>query len=207
MKQEGGENNDESRRMSDAMDYPARFSANQQFSFNNDDYFRSNTMITDREKEMMVFECPVLPCWDESDDGVPPFCQGEEPSWWMVFNPKNRYTSDNLLCIMFGNVGFKYFDRERKTWMGIAMWSTLLGIAFTIAGCFAYSTEISIVKNTYWIYVSATNTTSGEDFLLHLGLRSLVYTSGPCTPFGCRETNYIFSESSFRLRGLYKKAS
>jgi hypothetical protein len=54
------------------------------------------------------------------------------------------------------------------------------------------------VKNTYWIYITATNTTTGDEFLLHLGLRSLVYTSNPCTPFGCTDENFLYSDLSHR---------
>ena len=74
---------------------------------------------------------------------APQFCRGHAPvAWWKVFNPQNRYTNDNLVMIAFGNVGFMYFDRRRKYWMGAAMWSTLLSICFTIAGCFALSTNM-----------------------------------------------------------------
>lgn len=69
----------------------------------------------------MTLELPILPCYDETDDGVPPCCRGEDPSPWMVFNPKNPYTSDNLLCISFGNVGFKFFDNNRSVYIGFAM--------------------------------------------------------------------------------------
>jgi hypothetical protein len=144
-------------------------------------------------KKKMVFECPVLPCWDEEDDGVPPPCRGDDPACWKVFNHQNQWTNDNLCCIAFGNVGFRYFDKRRQTWMGIAMWSTLISIAFTIAGCFALSTDQSIVLNTFWLVVYATNKTSGDEFTLHLGLRSLVHTHDPCTPFGCHEDSYLYS--------------
>lgn len=47
----------------------------------------------------------------------------------------------------------------------IYRWSTLLSIAFTIAGCFALSTDQSIVLNTYWLVVYAKNIVS---FFLYL---------------------------------------
>mmetsp|Transcript_13400 Transcript_13400/g.17355 ORF Transcript_13400/g.17355 Transcript_13400/m.17355 type:complete len:445 (-) Transcript_13400:132-1466(-) len=144
-------------------------------------------------KKTMTLECPVLPCWDEDDDGVPPPCRGDDPACWKVFNHQNQYTNDNLCCIAFGNVGFHYFDKGRQTWMGIAMWSTLISIAFTIAGCFALSTNQGIVLNTHWLVVFARNKTSGDEFTLHLGLRSLVHTHDPCTPFGCHEDSFLYS--------------
>ena len=37
------------------------------------------------------FELPMLPCWDETDDGLLPFCRGEPPvAPWKVFNPLNK---------------------------------------------------------------------------------------------------------------------
>ena len=35
-------------------------------------------------------------------------------AFWKVFNPLNRYTNDNLIMISFGNVGFKYFDKNES---------------------------------------------------------------------------------------------
>ena len=72
--------------------------------------------------------------------------------FWKVFNPNNKYTNDNLVMIAFGNVGFKYFDERRQYWMGAAMWSTLISIGFTVFGCFALSTNMSIVKDTHWYF-------------------------------------------------------
>lgn len=96
--------------------------------------------------------------------------------------------------IAFGNVGFKYFDKNRKYWMGAAMWSTLISIFFTIAGCFALSTNMQIIKNVNWVYVNAKNTTSGETFLVYVGLRSLVYEHEPCNVLQCVRDNYLYGE-------------
>lgn len=150
-------------------------------------------MATIDGKKEIQCSLPVLPCWDESDDGVPPPCKGPAPvPWWKVFNPHNRYTNDNLIMISFGNVGFKYFDERRQYWMGAAMWSTLLSIGFTVTGCFALSTNTSIVKNTHWVYVEAKDTSLGEQFLVYVGLRSLVFVSEPCTVLQCERTSFPF---------------
>lgn len=71
----------------------------------------------DGEKKRITLTLPVLPCYDETDDGIPPCCRGDDPTWWKLFNPKNPITNDNLVCIMFGNVGFKYFDHRRRDYM------------------------------------------------------------------------------------------
>lgn len=46
------------------------------------------------------------------------------------------------------------------------MWSTLISIAFTIAGCFALSEDLTTVKNVHWFRVEAEDHTSGEEFVL-----------------------------------------
>lgn len=90
------------------------------------------------KRRTVHLELPVLPCWDEDDNGVPNVCEGE-PHWWKVFNHDNKLTNFNPLCMIFGNVGFEWYDHRRKQFMAMAMWSTLLSIGFTIYGCFAIS--------------------------------------------------------------------
>ena len=109
------------------------------------------------EKQEIVLHCPMLPCWDESDDGVPPFCRGEIKevscnTWWKVFNREHPLTNDNLFMYMFGNTGYPYFDRHRKCWMAVAMWSTFVSIFFTIAGCCALSEDLAVVKMVRWAW-------------------------------------------------------
>ena len=121
-------------------------------------------------------ECWVLPCYDEADDGIPPCCRGNAPvAWWKVFNHNNRLTNDNIFCIAFGNIGFPYFDRRRKLFMGIAMWSTFVSIFFTIWGTAALSDNSAVVSKTFWTYVGCKNHTSGDVFAVQVALTSMVY--------------------------------
>ena len=112
----------------------------------------------------------VLPCWDETDNGVPDVCMN---STTCPFHPDNGCTNDNFICHIFGNVGFPYFDKKRKLWMGLAMWSTLFAMFVTAVGALSLSTDKDIVRNTYWVYVEATNSTERTRYFL--GLRSIVY--------------------------------
>ena len=146
------------------------------------------------QHQQMTLVCPMLPCWDETDDGVPPPCRGES-AWWKVFNKNHPLTNDNLLMIMFGNVGYPYFDRHRKCYMAIAMWSTFVSIFFTIAGCLALSTDLAVVKKVRWAFVHGKNHDTGEVFVVYLGLRSLVYESEPCVPTHCTRKSYNFAET------------
>mmetsp|Transcript_77305 Transcript_77305/g.222440 ORF Transcript_77305/g.222440 Transcript_77305/m.222440 type:complete len:361 (+) Transcript_77305:492-1574(+) len=150
----------------------------------------------------------MLPCWDESDDGLLPCCVGDPPvEWWKVFNPLNKYTNDNLLCIMLGNVGFKYFDERRQYWMGAAMWSTLISIPLTIWGCMALSGYFGdpnkgIIKDTHWTWVNVKNEASKETFQVYLGLAAFVYVHEPCHisyqkgEVTCSEDTFLLSDDA-----------
>ena len=90
----------------------------------------------------------VLPCWDETDNGVPDFCLENE---LCPFHPHNPYTNDNCVCHVFGNIGWQYFDHARKRWMGLAMWSTLLAMFVTTYGALSLSSDQRIVRVAYWL--------------------------------------------------------
>ena len=113
-------------------------------------------------------------CWDETDDGVPPFCRADPPACWMLFNHAHPVTNHNRCCWVFGNVGLKHFDKHRRVYMAFAMWSTVLAMVATTYGCFALSTDPRIVRATHWSYARGTNVTSGETFKVWFGLRSAV---------------------------------
>lgn len=129
--------------------------------------------------------CPCLCCWDEEDDGIPPFCQtkwGDEPPVpkWKLLNEYNTCTNYNSICWLFGAIGFKMFDVRRRTFMAIAMYSTFISIFFTIYGVSAYSLNPAIIKATYWAEFLVQNTTSGQKETLHMGLRGMVHRQQPC---------------------------
>ena len=120
-----------------------------------------------------------LPCWDESDDGVPPFCRGEPPvASWKFFNHEHPVTNHNMCCHIWGNIGWKCFDVKRSRYMGLAMLGTLLSMGFTAYACFALSSDPDIVQVTKWASLEFTNTTNSDDsFSVAIGLRSMVISS------------------------------
>jgi hypothetical protein len=83
-------------------------------------------------------------------------------------------TNDNFLCHVFGNIGFPYFVRTRKVWMGIAMWSTLLAMFVTCYGALSLSTDPDVVRASYWAFLETLNVTDGARTRYYLGLRSIV---------------------------------
>ena len=118
----------------------------------------------------------ALPCWDESDDGVPPCCRGGPPvAWWKVFNHQNRCTNHNRCCWVFGNIGWTFFDRRRKVCMAAVMYSTLLSMFVAAFGCCALATDPDVVRATFWASATGYNATSGEKLYdVFFGLRSAV---------------------------------
>ena len=113
----------------------------------------------------------VAPCWDETDNGIPDVCLERR---WCPFNPDNPVTNDNFVCLVFGNIGFPYFDRHRKIYMGVAMWSTLLAMFVTAFGALSLSTDPDVVRTSYWAKLETWNATSRETTHYYLGLRSIV---------------------------------
>jgi hypothetical protein len=88
------------------------------------------------------------------------------------------------------------FDKRRKTFMGIAMWSTVISIIFTTYGTMAFSTNSSILRSTYWAYVGVTNTTDQRTYKVYLGLSAMVLDEEPCNVFGCESRTYYYSDKS-----------
>jgi hypothetical protein len=57
--------------------YPERestFAAESSFTSAEDLENKDTADEEEAAKKTMTLECPVLPCWDETDDGVPPVC-------------------------------------------------------------------------------------------------------------------------------------
>jgi hypothetical protein len=154
-------------------------------------------------KNEITIDFSCLPCWNDQEDGLPPFCRhtfetdtpGDELPCWKVFHPANKYTNDNLFLILLGNIGFKYFGERRRYFVGAAMWSTFISIAFTIAGCCALSTDPRVVRNVYWTYVKARDQTTNVQFNVYVGLQSLVYEHGPCDPLSCRVDTVVYTSN------------
>ena len=96
--------------------------------------------------------------------------------------------------MIIGNFGFMYFDLYRKTYMGIAMMTTFISIWFTIAGCMALSTAVSVVMKSYWVFIEMQNSNTGEYFRVYMGLRSMVYECEPCTVHGCEKWSFLYEE-------------
>mmetsp|Transcript_53107 Transcript_53107/g.68113 ORF Transcript_53107/g.68113 Transcript_53107/m.68113 type:complete len:830 (-) Transcript_53107:21-2510(-) len=129
-----------------------------------------------------------LPCFDEEDDGIPPFCR--HPSCPLDHRNKllNLGSQDGGYadcCVMFGNVGFPFFDHRRGSMMGIATISTLMAIFITTYGVLSLAKDDKLIQLTYWVRASAYNMSSTDEgpplklqhedaFEVYIGLTSML---------------------------------
>ena len=109
----------------------------------------------------------------EEDDGVPFFCRHR----YCPLDHRNFIWNDNPFVRSLGEVGYPYFDKHRKYFFGVASFTTVLTMIVTLWGCFALSTDRSIIQRTYWTGGSGRNTTSGEKFSVYIGLRSIEFVN------------------------------
>jgi len=120
----------------------------------------------------------VLPCFDEEDDGVPPICL---KSVLCPFNRSNPYLAQNKYVLMFGNIGWPYFDKNRRKYQGIAFVWTLVGFLFTIWGCLAVFNNVDLIRISYWgggfSYETMRPPVDKDYAEIWIGLRAYYYTS------------------------------
>lgn len=114
----------------------------------------------------------------EADDGVPPFCRFKSCP---MDHRNSTFNGGQSWLKNLGEVGFPYFDQERKLFLGIASFVTFMTMGATIFGCSALSTNASVVQQTYWAAGEIQNTTSGEKYSIYIGLQSLLYVNCPYT--------------------------
>ena len=62
-----------------------------------------------QENGEQVGPTSIIPCLDENDDGVPPFFRFPA----CPLDPRNRCFNTSKFALMFGNLGFPYFDRSK----------------------------------------------------------------------------------------------
>ena len=136
--------------------------------------------------------CPGF--WN--DPGVP----GIFPLSW-AFDPKNKWLNDNHVARIFGNFGFKFFDKERKAFMGTALAVTVFAIVITGFGCFALSGDDSIVRLTAWGIAHSRHTASdGSEVgqISYIGLRKFVVYS--CLDASAGTDFYAWKECTYESR-------
>ena len=99
-------------------------------------------------------------------------------SW--AFDPRNKWLNDNKYARIFGNIGFPFFDRERKAFLGVALAVTILSIVVTGFGCFALSSDPDTLRLTAWGVAQArydhdfANATQDIGQIAYVGLRRFV---------------------------------
>jgi len=159
------------------------------------------------------------PCFDETDDGVPPFCRSHK----CPLDHRNVITNDSFAMRRFAAIGREFFDSNRKLFMGVATILTLGAFALTSFGIFGLSTDATDVKNARWARAT-TSFIENEEMLnvdIYIGLRSMVI--GVCrenpscsckrdawstcircqTPQFCNETNILWGSSTCNATNIF----
>lgn len=109
----------------------------------------------------------------DDDDGVPPCCHHK----LCPLSNTDNYINGSPCVKRLGRCGFHYFDVNRSIFFGFASIFTFIAFFLTFWGCLSLSTKNTLVQRTYWVGGSATNTTSGQDFSMYVGLRSFEYVN------------------------------
>jgi hypothetical protein len=135
----------------------------------------------------------VCVCHDETDDGVPFFCK-DKSSIYCPLHPLNPLLSANKYCLMFGNVGFPHFDRNRRHYQGFALGWTILAFFFTMFGALGTLNEENLLRISFWswgrTYKQLIKTSSTDDYSeIFIGLRGFLARSCVFTNFTSPHTD------------------
>ena len=129
-----------------------------------------------------------VPCYDETDNGVPPFFAFP----WCPFDHRH-YLNTSPRMRRWGEVGYPYFGRTRRLWMGIATISTLMSMVATGYGLSALSTEEDTVMNARWAWSRGHNA-GGEFLTVFVGLRSMVFEYCDADGRNCDLESIVYGE-------------
>uniref|UniRef100_A0A6U4CB30 Uncharacterized protein n=1 Tax=Phaeomonas parva TaxID=124430 RepID=A0A6U4CB30_9STRA len=108
-------------------------------------------------------------CFDEMDDGVPPFFRFTA----CPLDHRNKCFNENPRMRRWAEVGYPYFGRTRRLWMGIATITTIVSMMLTTWGLMALNTEPEIVRLTRWAWARGSDE-YGNKATIFIGLRSMV---------------------------------
>lgn len=93
---------------------------------------------------------------------------------------KNIFFHSRFFYESLGELGFHWLDYHRNFFFGFSTILSGLGVAMLLLGAIGYSENETIVKNAYWMSMSAINstTTTGDghiEFSAKVGLNSMVF--------------------------------
>ena len=152
----------------------------------------------ERIRDNECANCRFVPCGrpkKESHDGESSifrhrFCPDSD---------KNPFLHSKWFYDGFGEFGLHFFDLHRNFFFGFASVCSLIGICCLIYGTSAITDRQSVISQTYWAKLDATNVTTNDEFSLRLGLTAMVMFKGSgkpaiLMPFGGNEcySNRLF---------------
>jgi hypothetical protein len=164
---------------------------------------KSHAIMSEKVSEYVApWWAEQMSCFPEDDEGVPRFCHHK----YCPLHHDNPVTNDNDCARKISPFGYKYFDLRRKIFFGFAGMFTIFAFFMTIWGCFALSTSRSIVQRTYWTGGTGSNTTSGQEFSMYVGLRSVELVNCSFVPgyesysnANCKRESVLFTDSSCKF--------
>ena len=81
---------------------------------------------------------------------MPPPCRGTGRKIWCPFNSAHPLFATSKFALLFMNIGFPYFDIQRRRFMSFAFIWTLVGFIIVLYGCLAVFNNEYIIRATYW---------------------------------------------------------
>ncbi|GMH63811.1 hypothetical protein TrLO_g588 [Triparma laevis f. longispina] len=104
-------------------------------------------VATRREKRACCSCCICFRDPKDKDSGIPPICLKYQNC---PFNPNNRYLAKSKLARMFSNIGYTFFDKYRRVFLGLAFIWTLVGFFVTCIACLALFNDEIILRTVHW---------------------------------------------------------
>ena len=155
--------------------------------------------------------CPCFKSHDDPDDGIPPFCRGDNKSIICLLNFQNPIFATSRIAILFSNVGLPHFDRWRRRYMALAFVITLTAFLMVAYACLAIFNNKDIIPFAHWAsgmsYEGPFPPRGYDFFAVFIGLRGYVLVdcvaktepdglvSGLLdNDFDCTNTVYSFSD-------------
>lgn len=122
-----------------------------------------------------------LCCCAEDDDNVPPCCKARV-EWFCIFSHSHPCLNGERFRNCLGHVGFQYFERWRKLYLGLASWFSIFALVLTIYGCCALSSNNSVIRRTYWAGVNGANFNNDTSYSMYVGLTTFLYSNCSFVP-------------------------
>ncbi|GMI14989.1 hypothetical protein TrVE_jg10970 [Triparma verrucosa] len=104
-------------------------------------------VATRKDKRACCSCCVCFRDPKDRDAGIPQICLKYDSC---PFNPNNHFLAKSRLALMFSNIGYKFFDKYRRVFQGLAFVWTLVGFFVTCIACLALINDTIILRTVHW---------------------------------------------------------